>query len=138
MYVGWPGQVHDARVFANSSLYQRGQSGNLLPDWKEQVDGTDIPLIMLGDPAYPLLPWLMKAYPNNDHLIREQKQFNYRLSKARVMVEHGYGYLKGRWRCLLKRSGWMWISVMYQNWLLHVVSFTTSVKSMEKILMKIG
>ena len=103
VYVGWPGRVHDARVFANSSLYQRGQSGNLLPDWKEQMDERDIPLVMLGDPAYPLLPWLMKAYPNNGHLTREQKQFNYRLSKARVVVEHSYGRLKGRWRCLLKR-----------------------------------
>ena len=45
VYVGWPGRVHDARVFANSSLYQRGQSGNLLPDWKEQMDERDIPLV---------------------------------------------------------------------------------------------
>ena len=45
----------------------------------------------------------MKAHPNNGHLTTEQKQFNYRLSKARVVVEHCYGRLKGRWRCLLKR-----------------------------------
>ena len=103
VYVGWPGRVHDARVFANSSLYQKGQNGNLLPDWKEQIAGSDVPLVVLGDPAYPLLPWLMKAHPNNGHLTTEQKQFNYRLSKARVVVEHCYGRLKGRWRCLLKR-----------------------------------
>ena len=103
VYVGWPGRVHDARVFANSSLYQRGQNCNLLPDWKKPIAGKDIPLVILGDPAYPLLPWLMKAYPNNGHLTHEQKRFNYRLSKARVVVEHCYGRLKGRWRCVLKR-----------------------------------
>ena len=42
-YVGWPGRVHDARVFANSSLYQRGQNGILLLDWKEQIDEKYIP-----------------------------------------------------------------------------------------------
>ena len=104
IYVGWPGRVHDARVFVNSSLYKRGQAGTLFPDSKKTIAGKEIPLLVLGDPAYPLLPWLMKAFPDNGSLSREQKAFNYRLSKARVVVEHAYGRLKGRWRCLLKRN----------------------------------
>ena len=55
MYVGWPGQVHDARVFANSSLYRRGQSGTLFPDLKESVAGKDVTFVLLSDPAYPLV-----------------------------------------------------------------------------------
>ena len=75
-------------MFANLSLYQREQSGNLLPDWKRLIKR----MFLLS--CSGILPWLMKAYSNNGHLSCEQKQFNYRLSKARVVVEHGYGRLK--------------------------------------------
>ena len=50
--------------------------------------------------AYP------SYYPDNGRLTREQKTFNYNyidLSHARVVVEHVYGRLKGRWSCLQKR-----------------------------------
>ena len=103
IYVGWPGRVHDARVFANSSLFKRGQSKTLLPNWVKSISGKNIPLVFLGDPAYPLLDWLMKAFPDSGNLTANQKRFNYCLSRARVVVEHAYGRLKGRWRCLMKR-----------------------------------
>ena len=103
VYVGWTGRVHDARVFSNSTLYHKGQSNSLFPSVRESIGGRNVPLVVLGDPAYPLLTWLMKAFPNNGQLSQQQKHFNYSLSRARVVVEHCYGRLKGRWRCLLKR-----------------------------------
>ena len=104
IYVGWPGRVHDARVFSNSILFKKGEQGTLLPNWTATISNVNVPLVLLGDPAYPLLPWLMKAFANNGQLSPQQRNFNYRLSNARVVVEHAYGRLKGRWRCLLKRN----------------------------------
>ena len=101
--IGWPGKVHDARVLVNSSLYCKANRGQLVPNWKRTINGTDVPLLILGDPAYPLLPWLMKPYPENGATTPQQHHFNYRLSRARMVIENAFGRLKGRWRCLLKR-----------------------------------
>ena len=101
--VGWPGRVHDSRVLVNSTLYQKGEQRSLFPNWKKAIAGIEVSIVILGDPAYPLLPWLMKPYIDNGHLSDEPKCFNYQLSRARVVVENAYGRLKGRWRCLCKR-----------------------------------
>ena len=69
VYIGWPGRVHDARVFANSSLYVKGRSGWLFPAWTRKI-GTcncNVPLLILGDPAYALLAWLVKPYTENEN-----------------------------------------------------------------------
>ena len=70
--VGWLGRVHDARVFVNSSLFKRGQKKTLLPNWRKRIGNKEIPLVLLGDLAYPLLSWLMKAFIDNGHLTQQQ------------------------------------------------------------------
>jgi hypothetical protein len=103
VYIGWPGRVHDARIFANSDLCTKGENGQLLPQQSKRMNGQDLPVVLVGDPAYPLQTWLMKPYSEHATMPRKQRNFNYRLSKARITVEHACGLLKGRWRCLLKR-----------------------------------
>lgn len=68
------------------------------------INGVEVPLYIVADPAYPLLPWVQKAFQRNPGLTQHQKHFNRCLSKARFVVEGAFGRLKGRWRCLLKRN----------------------------------
>uniref|UniRef100_A0A8C3FIF4 DDE Tnp4 domain-containing protein n=2 Tax=Chrysemys picta bellii TaxID=8478 RepID=A0A8C3FIF4_CHRPI len=100
--VGWPGRVHDARVFRNTSLFKWLQQGIYFPDQKITVGDVDMPIVILGDPAYPLMPWLMKPYTGS--LDSSQELFNYRLSKCRMVVEYAFGHLKAHWHTLLTRS----------------------------------
>lgn len=94
-----PGSVHDATVFKDSSLYKN--NNKLIPKHSIHINNKEIPLMIAGDPAYPLLPWLIKGYTGS--LTPEQESFNTYLSSARICIENAFGRLKGRWRCLLKR-----------------------------------
>ena len=101
--IGWPGKVQNARVFANLSCYRKGTNGTMFPNWPRTIGGVSVPLVILGDAVYLLLPWLMKPYLENASTTRQQHNYNYRHSRARMIVENAFGHLKGRWRCLLKR-----------------------------------
>ena len=71
--VGWPGKVHDTRVFANLTLYMKGTNGHLFSDMSRMIGGVNVPLVVLKDPAYPLLPRFMKPYPENEHTPADKK-----------------------------------------------------------------
>jgi hypothetical protein len=79
--VGWPGSVHDAKVYRHSHFYSNRSS---------LIKGNDF---LIGDSAYPLSPFLIKPYnkPNS-----EQKIFNQIFSSHRIVVEHSFGRLKNR------------------------------------------
>ncbi|CAG8801095.1 13468_t:CDS:2, partial [Gigaspora margarita] len=83
--IGWPASVHDAKVFQNSNIYN--QSTNFFKGEE----------YLLGDSAYPLLPFIMTPFkvPNGS---QQQQQINYNIkhSKTRVVVEQAFGRLKAR------------------------------------------
>ena len=103
VYVGWPGSVHDAQILANSEVFAKGAAGTLAPNSIRVFAGVPVQVVILGDPAYPLLPWLIKPYPGTG-LSTKEKKVNTKLSRTRVVVECAFGRLKGRWRSLLKRN----------------------------------
>ena len=47
--VKWPGSVHDARKFANSST-----KNGIIPLCRSKVLDNEVPVFIIGDPAYPL------------------------------------------------------------------------------------
>ena len=73
----------------------------MLTEPTDVIDGYKIRPLLIGDRAYPANTWLVKPFPNNLNLSREQKKFNRFLSSARVEVERAFEILKARWRCLL-------------------------------------
>ena len=79
-----PGSVHDARVFPNSAIFKKGNEGKLFPsNLSKELNGEEIPPIILADPAYPLLPWLMKGFDAKGDLSRKERLVSYRLSCVR-------------------------------------------------------
>lgn len=75
----------------------------LFPHITERFGGKSIPVVMLRDAAYPLLPWLMMLYPENQHTTPAQHTFSKYLSGARVAVERAFRRRKERWQFLMKR-----------------------------------
>ena len=91
--IKWPGSVHDARVFGNSGINTKLREGIIPPCKKTIVDGEQaVPICILGDPAYPLLPYLMKEFAKGGSTLQEQF-FGYRLSSARMVVKCAFGRL---------------------------------------------
>ena len=101
--VGANGATCDAQVFFFTELYRKFAHNQMGLPPRECIRGEQnaIPYFLVGDVAFSLKEWLMKPYPQRG-LNRQQRLFNYRLSRARRVVENAYGILAQRFQCLLK------------------------------------
>ena len=98
--VGEYGSNNDSGVLNNSNMgkmFDRNQMG--VPD-SELIEGTnyELPYFLACDEIFPLQNWLMRPYSGKALINGQRKVFNYRLSRARHIIENTFGILVSRWR----------------------------------------
>ncbi|CAH1266737.1 HARBI1 [Branchiostoma lanceolatum] len=100
--VGAEGARSDAAIFQVCSLRLSLQEGTLGLPPAEPLPGDDrdTPFFIVGDDAFPLRHWLQKPFSLRD-LTHDKRVYNYRLSRARRVVENAFGILASTFRVLL-------------------------------------
>ena len=108
--VGQYGSNADGGVFQRSEFGRRFLNRELeIPPPKIIADAPEIGLLphcIIADEAFPLRIDLMRPYPRrsrHENLPEDKAAFNYRLSRARRIVENAFGILAQRWRLLNRR-----------------------------------
>lgn len=86
--------------FRHSSFFEIENQG-FFPEEVLNLNNKQVPIHLIGDAAYPLLPWLMTPFKGKRTELQEK--YNYKLSSARMVVENSFVRLMARFRRLLKR-----------------------------------
>lgn len=97
--IGTNGRISDGGVIENIKFGKRLSNGtlNLPADAPPVNSDTNLPYVFVGDEAFALRTDFLKPYPLKD-LDAERRVFNYRLSRARRVVENVFGIMASRFR----------------------------------------
>lgn len=101
--VGCKGRISDGGVFSRSSIFDALETNSVnipapRPLTNDQ-NAANFPYVMVADDAFALTPYMLKPFSYRDQ-DREQKIFNYRLSRARRIIENVFGIISARFRVL--------------------------------------
>lgn len=102
--VGCQGRISDGGVFKGCELYRRMESKNLnIPEPTPLSTGrSPTPYFLVADEAFPLSENIMKVYPGLHGKGTRERIFNYRLCRARRVVENAFGIISSVFRVLRK------------------------------------
>ena len=100
--VGFPGNSHDSMILQTTQLWKDITENNIIPSIAKIIEGVEVGPLIVADSAFPCTTSIMKPYTCAT-LTPEEKNFNYRLSRARMVTECAYGRLKGRFRVLYRK-----------------------------------
>ena len=88
----------------HKSLFKDISIGDSIPDKHIELNGFGIvSLVTVGLNTFPKFAWLLKAYDDKTK-DPQQRFFNKRMRRVRVVVENAYVMLQGRWRALYKKT----------------------------------
>lgn len=103
--VGCQGRISDGGVFKNTSLYRNLENKSLnlpKPEILQTPYNMKVPYMILCDKAFALSEYTMKPFSGNPERGSIERIFNYRLSRARRVVENAFGILSSVFRVLRK------------------------------------
>ncbi|XP_034054780.1 protein ANTAGONIST OF LIKE HETEROCHROMATIN PROTEIN 1-like [Gymnodraco acuticeps] len=108
--VGGFGRSSDGGSLRNSAFGESLRDGSLQLPPDTVIPGAErlglLPHVFVGDEAFPLLDNLLRPFPGRQ-ITRERRMYNYRLSRARLVVECAFGILSSQWRmfrCVITTS----------------------------------
>lgn len=100
--IGGFGSMSDAQICNDSKLKDCLEDGTIgFPNSDPMPnDSQNMPYFILSDDAFGLRTYFMKPYSQRG-LIHEQLITNYRISRARRVIENAFGILAQKWQLLL-------------------------------------
>jgi len=101
---GCQGRISDSGVFKNSQLGQKMERDELSFPPAEPLNGRekDVSYFFVGDEAFALSENLMKPFAGMHRKHSSQRVFNYRICRARRVVENVFGKVSAVFRVLRK------------------------------------
>lgn len=96
--------MNDAGIWSNTRMSAQLENKTLGIPQTRKLHKTDVslPLAMVGDEGFPLKTYLMRPFARRKLVGARERVFNYRLSRARRVIENAFGILVSRWRILQK------------------------------------
>ncbi|GAU90902.1 hypothetical protein RvY_03256-1 [Ramazzottius varieornatus] len=102
--VGGFGRQSDGGNWQNCTLGRALGDGELVlpPGRKPPLCAEKLPYVFVADAAFPMSENLLRPYPGYalSSLGKQERIFNYRLSRARRVVENAFGILAAEWEIL--------------------------------------